>query len=102
MAAEWDGLFTPLLLFISPLKICGRSWLSTVKWEWQSGSSRPRVSTAEAAASTMHGNQGDHAGFFLLTRGTCGQTLLTAGVCGRWTHYASSPVRVRPFLQRMA
>jgi hypothetical protein len=73
-----------------------------VKWKRQSGSSHPRVSTMEATASTTHGNQGDRAGFFSLTRGTCGQTLSTAGVCGRWTHYTSSPVIVRPFLQRMA
>jgi hypothetical protein len=25
MAAEWDGLFTPPLLFISPLEICDGS-----------------------------------------------------------------------------
>jgi hypothetical protein len=25
VAAEWDGLFTPPLLFISPLEICVRS-----------------------------------------------------------------------------
>jgi hypothetical protein len=25
MVAEWDGLFTPPLLFISPLEICDRS-----------------------------------------------------------------------------
>jgi hypothetical protein len=72
MAAEWDGQFTPPLLFISPLKICGRSWPSMVKWERQSGSSHPCVGTAEATASTTHGNQGDRVGFFSLTRGTCG------------------------------
>jgi hypothetical protein len=54
-----------------------------------------------AAASTTHGNQGNRAGYFSLMRGTCGQTLSTAGTCGRWAHHTSSPGRVRPFLQRM-
>jgi hypothetical protein len=56
---------------------------------------------AGAAASTMHGNQGNRAGYFSPTRGTCGQTLSTAGMCGRWAHHTSSLGRVRPFLQRM-
>jgi hypothetical protein len=56
---------------------------------------------AGAAASTMHGNQGNRAGYFSPTRGTCGQTLSTAGACGRWAHYTSSLGRVGPFLQRM-
>jgi hypothetical protein len=53
-----------------------------VKWKRQSRSSRPCVSTAEATVSTTHGNRGDRGGFFSLTRGTCGQTLSTAGACG--------------------
>jgi hypothetical protein len=73
-----------------------------VKWKRPGGSSHPRISIAGAVASTTHGNQGDCAGYFSLMRGTCGQTLSTAGACGRWTHHMSSPVRVRPFLQRMA
>jgi hypothetical protein len=56
---------------------------------------------AGAAASTMHGNQGNRASYFSPTHGTCGQMLSTAGTCGRWAHHTSSPSRVRPFLQRM-
>jgi hypothetical protein len=56
---------------------------------------------AGTAASTTHGNQGNHAGYFLPTCGTCGQTLSMAGMCGRWAHPTYSPGRVRPFLQRM-
>jgi hypothetical protein len=54
-----------------------------------------------AAASTTHGNQGNRASYFSPTREMCGQTLSTAGTCGRWAHHTSSPGRVRPFLQRM-
>jgi hypothetical protein len=54
-----------------------------------------------AVVSTMHGNQGNCAGYFSPTRGTCGQTLSTAGTCGQGAHHTSSLGRVRPFLQRM-
>jgi hypothetical protein len=54
-----------------------------------------------AAVSNTHGNQGNRAGYFSPTRGTCGQTLSTAETCGRWAHHTSSPGRVRPFLQKM-
>jgi hypothetical protein len=33
VAAEWDRLFTPPLLFISPLEICVRSQPSMAKWK---------------------------------------------------------------------
>jgi hypothetical protein len=53
---------------------------------------------ASTAASTTHGNQGNHAGYFSPTRGTCGQTLSTAETRGRRAHHTSSPGRVRLFL----
>jgi hypothetical protein len=56
---------------------------------------------AGTAASTTHGNRGNRAGYFSPTRGMCGQTLSTAGTCGRWAHYTSSLGRVRSFLQRV-
>jgi hypothetical protein len=56
---------------------------------------------ASTAASTTHGNQGNRAGYFSPTRGTCGQTLSTAETCGRRAHHTSSPGRVRPLLQKM-
>jgi hypothetical protein len=53
------------------------------------------------AASTTHGNQGNCAGYFSPTRGTCGQTLSTAEMRGQGAHHTSSPGRVRSFLQKM-
>jgi hypothetical protein len=56
---------------------------------------------ASTAASTTHGNQGNRAGYFSPTRGTCGQTLSTAATYGLRAHHMSRPGRVRPVLQKM-
>jgi hypothetical protein len=87
--------------FIPPLEIYVK--ISTVHDEVETAEliQPSTCQRAGTAASTTHGNQGNRAGYFSPTRGTCGQTLSTAATRGRRAHHAPSPNRVRPSLQKM-
>jgi hypothetical protein len=101
VAAEWDGLFYPATVIYSASRNLRQ--ISAVHGEVETaGLIQPSTCQhASTAASTTRGNQGNRADYFSPMRGTCGQTLSTAGTCGRWVHHASSLGRVKPSLQRM-